>query len=168
MKAAMSCVGREMNSHRMLIQYSQEFYLPALQKAREFAADDFTSARQLSGYLQRLKKSWGNVKVESLSVPQGNIFKVGDRIETSARVNLGGLSPQEVRVELYFGSVSSAGEIENAGSLEMSPQSDGRSVVEYRGEIECAMTGRQGYTIRLLPKHPALVHSYIPGYLRWA
>jgi starch phosphorylase len=168
MKASMGRVGREMNSHRMLIQYSQEFYLPALQKAREFIADDFASARQLSGYLQRLKKSWGNVKVESLSVPQGNIFKVGDRIEASARINLGGLSPQEVRVELYFGSVSSAGEIEDAGSLEMIPQSDGRSVVEYRGEIECALTGRQGYTVRLLPKHPALAHSYVPGFLRWA
>jgi starch phosphorylase len=168
MKAAMSSVGREMNSHRMLIEYSQEFYLPALQKAREFAADDFASARELSGYLQRLKDSWEHVKVESLSVPQGVIFKVGDRIEASARINLGGLSPQEVRVELYFGSVSSSGEIEDAGRLEMSPRSDGRSVVEYRGQIECAVTGRQGYTVRLLPKHPALVHPYIPGFLRWA
>ena len=28
MKATMSSVGREMNSHRMLIEYSQLFYLP--------------------------------------------------------------------------------------------------------------------------------------------
>jgi len=168
MKAAMSSVGRRMNSHRMLIEYFEEFYLPALQKAREFAADDFASARELSAYLQRLADSWGQVKVESLLVPQGVIFKVGDRIEVSARINLGGLSPQEVRAELYYGSVSSTGEIEDAGSMEMSPQSDGRSVVEYRGQIECAVTGRQGYTVRLLPKHPALVHPYVPGFLRWA
>jgi starch phosphorylase len=168
MKASMAQVGREMNSHRMLIEYSEHFYLPALEKARAFAAEEYASARAIAAYLQRLKKSWAQVKVESLTVPEQTMYKVADKVEVSARINLGGLSPQEVRVELYFGSISSSGTIENAGSVEMIPQSDGRSAVEYRGQIECAVTGRQGYTVRLLPKHPALIHPYVPGYLRWA
>ncbi|UCF96677.1 MAG: alpha-glucan family phosphorylase [Spirochaetaceae bacterium] len=168
MKASMAQVGKEMNSHRMLIEYSEKFYLPALEKARAFAADDYASARQLSAYLQRLKKFWAQVKVESLSAPAETMYKIGDNIEVSARINLGGLSSQEVRVELYFGSISSSGEIEKAHSLEMIPQSDGRSTVEYRVQVECGVTGRQGYTVRLLPKHPALAHHYVPGFLRWA
>jgi starch phosphorylase len=168
MKASMAQVGREMNSHRMLIEYSEHFYLPALEKARAFAAEEYASARAIAAYLQRLKKSWAQVKVESLTVPEQTMYKIADKVEVSARINLGGLSPQEVRVELYFGSISSSGTIENAGSVEMIPQSDGRSAVEYRGQIECAVTGRQGYTVRLLPKHPALIHPYVPGYLRWA
>jgi starch phosphorylase len=168
MKAAMAGVGREMNSHRMLIEYSEKFYFPALEKAREFAAEDYVSAKQIADYLQRLKQSWAQVKVESLSVPERRMYKIADNVEVSARINLGGLPPQEVRVELYFGSISSSGTIENARSLEMAPQSDGRSSVEYRGRIECAVTGRQGYTVRLLPKHPALIHPYVPGYLHWA
>ena len=168
MKASMAQVGREMNSHRMLIEYSEHFYLPALEKARAFAAEEYASARAIAAYLQRLKKSWAQVKVESLTVPEQTMYKIADKVEVSARINLGGLSPQEVRVELYFGSISSSGTIENASSVEMIPQSDGRSAVEYRGQIECAVTGRQGYTVRLLPKHPALIHPYVPGYLRWA
>jgi starch phosphorylase len=168
MKASMAQVGKEMNSHRMLIEYSEKFYLPALEKAREFAADEYASARQIAAYLQRLKKSWAQVKVESLSVPEQRMYKIADNVEVSARINLGGLSSQEVRVELYYGSISSSGVIEDARSVEMIPQSDGRSAVEYRGQIECAVTGRQGYTVRLLPKHPALIHPYVPGYLRWA
>jgi starch phosphorylase len=96
------------------------------------------------------------------------MYKIADRVEVSARVNLGGLSPQEVRVELYYGSISSSGAIEDARSVEMAAQSEGSGSVEYRGQIECAVTGRQGYTLRLLPKHPDLVHPYIPGYHRWA
>jgi starch phosphorylase len=168
MKASMAQVGKEMNSHRMLIEYSEKFYLPALEKAREFATDKYAPAGQIAAYLQRLKKSWAQVKVESLTVPEQTMYKIADKVEVSARINLGGLSPQEVRVELYFGSISSSGTIENAGSVEMIPQSDGRSAVEFRGQIDCAVTGRQGYTVRLLPKHPALIHPYVPGYLRWA
>jgi starch phosphorylase len=168
MKAAMARVGKEMNSHRMLIEYSERFYFPALEKARELAADDYSSARAIASYLQRLKKSWAQVKVESLSVPQQRMYKIAENVEVSARINLGGLSPQELRVELYFGSISSSGSIDDAQSVEMVPQGDGRGTVEYRGRIECAVTGRQGYTVRLLPKHPALFHPYVPGYLRWA
>jgi starch phosphorylase len=168
MKAAMCCVGRDMNSHRMLIEYAQRFYLPALEKARAFAAEGYASARELSSYLQRLRKAWAQVKVESLSAPAERMYKVGEHMEVSARVNLDGLSPQDLRVELYLGPVSSSGQIEHARTVEMTPQSDDRSVVEYRGNIECAMTGRQGYTVRLLPKHPALAHPYVPGFLRWA
>ena len=168
MKAAMAQVGKEMNSHRMLIEYSEKFYFPALEKAREFDAGGYASAREIAGYLQRLKKSWAQVKVESLSVPEQRMYKIADNVEVAARINLGGLSPQEVRVELYFGSISSSGAIEHASSVEMVPQSDGRGAVEYHGQIECAVTGRQGYTVRLLPKHPALIHPYVPGYLRWA
>jgi starch phosphorylase len=168
MKASMAQVGREMNSHRMLIEYSEHFYLPALEKARAFAGEEYASARAIAAYLQRLKKSWAQVKVESLTGPEQTMYKIADKVEVSARINLGGLSPQEVRVELYFGSISPLGAIENASSVEMIPQSDGRSAVEYRGQIDCAVTGRQGYTVRLLPKHPALIHPYVPGFLRWA
>jgi starch phosphorylase len=168
MKAAMSCVGREMNSHRMLLEYSEKFYLPALRKARELGADGYRSARELAEYFERLEKSWNRVKVESLSIPRGGIFRVGDRIEAEARVNLGGLSPADVLVELYFGPLSSHGEIEEARRLAMTASAEGRDVVEYRGEIECTLSGRQGYTVRVLPKHPALAHPYIPGFLRWA
>ncbi|MBN2551819.1 MAG: alpha-glucan family phosphorylase [Spirochaetales bacterium] len=168
MKAAMSEVGRVMNSHRMLIEYSQHFYLPALEKAKSFLAEEYSSAREIAAYLQRLKKSWAQVKVGSLSGPERSMYKIGDKVEVTVRINLGGLSPQELRVELYFGTISSSGPIEDARSVEMVPQSDGRSTVEYRGQIECAVTGRQGYTVRLLPKHPALVHPYVPGFIRWA
>jgi starch phosphorylase len=168
MKAAMARVGRQMNSHRMLIEYSEKCYFPALEKARALAADGYASAREVAAYLQRLKKSWANVKVESLSAPEKGMYKISDNVEVSARINLDGLSPEEVRVELYYGSISSAGTIEDARSVEMTPQGTGRSTVEYRGQIECEVTGRQGYTVRLLPKHPALLHPYVPGYLRWA
>jgi starch phosphorylase len=170
MKTAMRCVGRNFTSHRMLLEYAQNYYLPALERARRFGAEDFRMARELAAYLKRLGKAWASVRVESLSVPEENLFKVGQTLRTAARVRLGTLAPEEVRVELYYGRISSQGKIENAAVVEMQPGQGGgdKGVVEYYGELECSTTGRQGYTVRLLPKNAALVHPYLPGFVSWA
>jgi starch phosphorylase len=73
-----------------------------------------------------------------------------------------------VRVELYYGPISSTGQIEQARTVEMTPGTAEQGSWEYRGELECALTGRQGYTVRVLPKHADLSHPYLPGLVRWA
>ena len=39
---------------------------------------------------------------------------------------------------------------------------------ECRRELVCALSGRQGCTVRVLPKHPRLTHHYLPGSVRGA
>ena len=168
MKASMSWVGRRFTSHRMLQAYAEQFYLPALQRARELEGEDFRRCRELASYRRKLLASWPQVRVESVSSPPSAIYTVGERLAATARVALAGLSPEEVRVELYYGPISSTGEIDGARTLEMTPGAADKGAHEYRGEVECALTGRQGYTVRVLPKHPGLTHHYLPGVLRWA
>jgi starch phosphorylase len=168
MKEAMRCVGRSYSSHRMLMEYADRDYIPALQRARELAESGFGSARELAAYLERLRSCWAGLRVESLTAPVESVFRVGDRLEATALVNLAELSPQEVQVELYFGPISSQGTILPASRQEMTPVGSSKGLTEYRGQIECATTGRQGYAVRILPKHPALVHPYLPGLVRWA
>jgi starch phosphorylase len=38
----------------------------------------------------------------------------------------------------------------------------------YQVRIECTETGCQGHTVRILPKHEALVHPYRSGLIKWA
>jgi starch phosphorylase len=38
----------------------------------------------------------------------------------------------------------------------------------FQVRIECADTGMQGHTVRILPKHEALVHPYRSGFIKWA
>jgi starch phosphorylase len=42
------------------------------------------------------------------------------------------------------------------------------NVFIYQVKIECADTGYQGHTVRILPKHEALVHPYRTGFIKWA
>ncbi len=55
MKASMSWVGRRFTSHRMLQSYAEQFYLPALQRAKELCGEDFRRCRELAAYRRKLE-----------------------------------------------------------------------------------------------------------------
>jgi len=70
---------------------------------------------------------------------------------------------------LYHGTVSNHGnEITNAHKAEMkwTKNKDGANL--YHVRVECTDTGFQGHTIRILPKHDALIHPYRSGFIKWA
>jgi starch phosphorylase len=72
-------------------------------------------------------------------------------------------------VELYHGTVSSqSSDIANARRSEMKDASGEGGVYQYQVRIECVDTGQQGHTVRILPKHDALVHPYRTGLIKWA
>jgi starch phosphorylase len=93
----------------------------------------------------------------------------GDFITISAAIELGQLSPEDVLVELYHGSVSNQGnEIIGARRTEMKAVNRMENSYQYQVRIECTDTGCQGHTVRILPKHDALVHPYRTGLIKWA
>ncbi len=167
MKRSMQEVGKNFSAHRMLVEYTRHFYAPAQSMHESFAADGHALAREMARYIDKLRESWGTIAIEDLSTSSERILRVGDTISLRARVNLAGLSTDDVGVELYCGALSSEGEIERGVRLQMSPcGQEGRSAV-YCADVVCETTGRLGYTIRVLPKHRALVHPFVPGLVKW-
>jgi starch phosphorylase len=93
----------------------------------------------------------------------------GDSLTVTARLELGPLTPAEILVELYHGSVSNqADAVENARRSEMKAIGQEGDAYIYQVKIECVDTGMQGHTIRILPKHEALIHPYRTGFIKWA
>ena len=169
MKTCMREIGQSMSSHRMLMDYSNLFYFPALKNYRRIIKDDYAESKSLAAYLTKLKHSWDKLKIVRLESNARPVMQRGDSLTVTAHIDLGDLSPGELLVELYHGAVSSQSrEIQNARRVEM--KSTGREENEYlfQVRVECADTGWQGHTIRILPKHDALVHPYRTGFIKWA
>ena len=169
MKTCMREIGQSMSSHRMLMDYSNLFYFPALKNYRRIIKDDYAESKSLAAYLTKLKHSWDKLKIVKLESNARPVMQRGDSLTVTAHIELGDLSPGELLVELYHGAVSSQSrEIQNARRVEM--KSTGREENEYlfQVRVECADTGWQGHTIRILPKHDALVHPYRTGFIKWA
>jgi starch phosphorylase len=168
MKESMREVGKRFSSHRMLLEYAQSFYIPALANARSFSQKGFALSREVAAYLDRIRKAWGALRIESLTSSSHSILTIGEKISVDARIFLAGLSPEELGVELYYGALSSQGEIEEPRRLEMRPCGSEGDSAKYCAEVICDRTGRQGFTLRILPKQRALVHPFLPGLVKWA
>jgi starch phosphorylase len=169
MKVCMKEIGQSMSSHRILMDYCNKFYFPALKNYRRIQKSDYAESKALAAYLSKLKQAWDNLRIIKIESNAKPVMQRGDSLTVTARLELGPLSPDEVLVELYHGSVSNlAYEIENARCSEMKATGQDGNAFIYQVKVECIDTGMQGHTVRILPKHEALIHPYRTGFIKWA
>ena len=170
MRRSMKQVGQRFSAQRMVAEYHRMFYAPALAQARRMASSGWRDAIDLARYLARLEQHWPGTAVERLASNSPQTLRVGDRLQVTADVRLGGLSAAEVQVSLYHGTLR----VRNAGAdaitggecaaMELVAQ-DGETAT-YRTQVVCHTTGRLGATVRITPNHPALAHRLVPGLFR--
>ncbi|MFP3090515.1 alpha-glucan family phosphorylase [Treponema sp. TIM-1] len=169
MKTCMREIGQSMSSHRMLMDYSNKFYFPALKNYRRIVKDDYTESKSLAAYLDKLRRSWDTIKILRLNSNAKPVMQRGDSLTVTAAIELGALLPEELTVELYYGAVSNQSRtIEQARRAEMRPTGRDGSAYIFQVKVECTDTGWQGHTVRILPKHQALIHPYRTGLIKWA
>jgi starch phosphorylase len=169
MKASMREIGQSMSSHRMLMDYSNQFYFPALKNYRRIIKDDFAESKSLAIYFEKLRQSWDGLQIVRQESNAKPVMQRGDSLTVTAFIQLGNLVPDELLVELYHGSVSNQNAvIQNARRTEMKVVGQDGTCYQYQVKIECTDTGFLGHTVRILPKHEALVHPYRSGFIKWA
>ncbi|MDR2632637.1 MAG: alpha-glucan phosphorylase, partial [Treponema sp.] len=169
MKNCMRQIGQSMSSHRMLMDYSNNFYFPALKNYRRIVKDDYAESKSLAVYFGKLRQAWDSLKIAKIESNAKPVMQRGDALTVTAFIDLGSLNPNELKVELYHGGISSqAAQIENARRTEMRHVGHEGNLNLFQVRIECEDTGMQGHTVRILPKHEALVHPYRTGLIKWA
>jgi len=151
------------------MDYSNQFYFPALKNYRRFIKDDYAEAKSLAAYFGKLHQSWAGLKIVKIESNAKPVMQRGDMLTVTTYLDLGSISPNELLVELYHGTVSNqTNEIVEARKAEMKWLKNEGTLNLYQVRIECMDTGMQGHTVRILPKHDALIHPYRSGYIKWA
>ncbi|WP_461246920.1 alpha-glucan family phosphorylase [Treponema sp. R6D11] len=169
MKDCMKQIGQSMASHRMLMDYSNQFYFPALKNYRRFSKDGYAEAKSLAAYFSKLQQSWANLKIVKIDSNAKPVMQRGDTLTVTAYLDLGSVSPNDLQVELYHGTVSNQNrEISDARKVEMKWLKSEGNLNLYQVRVECTDTGMQGHTVRILPKHDALLYPYRSGFIKWA
>jgi starch phosphorylase len=170
MRTSLATLCHFFNTHRMVREYTEDFYLLAHKRYQRLSAGDAAGARALAAWLERVRQAWREVRVEQVEDHFPSTLSVGEPLQARVRVRLGPLAPDEVAVELYQGSLSADGDIVNGVALAMQPvaqAADGSWVFEAE-PIACADSGLHGYTVRVLPYHRDLPSPFLPGLICWA
>lgn len=169
MKTAMRAIGPEFNSNRMVLQYTEKMYLPALDRFATLSSVQFKRSKNLAAWKEGLRQNWHNIKIVEATSDNHDGLKVGESLTVRARIELGRLKPDDVSVDLYYGTINASGEIENPKLILMKPADGAKgSVYEFIGTIALEKSGRLGHTIRILPRHTDLDNPFKPGLIHWA
>ena len=89
-------------------------------------------------------------------------------MQVEALVDLPGLAPSDLCVQLYAGPINAGGQIERPQALRMEHSKEmapNRHL--FTGRIQCANSGRQGFAIRVLPGHVDMASPFEPGLITW-
>jgi len=169
MRTSIATLCHFFNTHRMVREYTERFYLVANALHRTLAENDAARARALAAWLARVRAAWREVRVEAVERGLTDLV-VGQRASVRVRVHLGPLSPDDVNVELYVGRLGSDEQILDpvAARLESTGERSGGSWIFQGTLAPCVRSGRHGYTIRVLPCHPDLTSPLIPNLITWA
>jgi starch phosphorylase len=170
MRESIRSVTPEFNSHRMVKEYTERLYVPAAQAYREFSQSDCAAASDLSQWKTRIRKDWPQVKIDQVEV--GNKDRqnipVGESLEVTARVHLGAVDPEHVKVEAYHGEAENGG-IKNPAITTLNQASqNGDGSYLYRGSVPASESGAYGFSIRVLPTHPHLQQDHELRLITWS
>jgi glycogen phosphorylase len=170
MKTSIRQLCRHFTTHRMVGEYAERYYLPAAQLYRHMLGEGASAARSLVTWKTQISTRWPQVRIESVSADHNSEISVGTPFCVQADVNLGGLVPNDVTVQLFLGKVGADGGIREGQIIAMVMKKSTKSgIVHYETPVVVSTgSGLYGYTVRVLPHHPDLVHPFLPGLITWA
>jgi starch phosphorylase len=182
MKNTVKWCAPRFNTSRMVADYTRKFYSAADVKWSELTADGMERVKSLAAWKNTVRQNWRDLEIRHVEIKniEGEVFDgwsgsqpelaVGSQVQVQAKIHLGRLNPEDVAVQIYYGRVDSSGRIED-GQVVETAYVDGSlepdRVALFSGAIPCRMSGRHGFAIRILPKHPDLVEPYEPGMILW-
>lgn len=180
MKNSIKWIVPQFNTHRMVGEYTQRLYNPAMARWKHLTDGNGDRIRTLAEWKANIESAWGELEIKDVEVLLANgenipvlgheriQLKVGSKLKVRTLVSLDGLTPDNVSVELYHGSVDSWGNIKEGSAIAMNCDGPAEETdYWFTTVMSCTTAGQQGITVRILPKHPDLVNPYEMGLILW-
>lgn len=167
MKEAIRTVAPAFSMRRMVKEYVNKLYVPALELGMRLDADDYQVARELTRWKRVVAAEWQPVSL-SVEGPREGQLAVGQPVRVVALVRLGRLKPEDVRVELVAArDVDGAERDRHVAEMRRSAGDDG-SAYRYTAELTPDTSGSLIYGVRVVPYHSGLAQPLELGLARWA
>ena len=168
MKLSMKELGQQFNTHRMVMEYTDNYYIPAHRAHILMDEERHHRARELAAWHGKIAERWQQVTLTGGDeAERDREIRAGDSLPVRARVGLNGLAPEDVAVEVFYGPLDPNGEIIEGRGLRLQFRGDSDGKALFEGAIPGAVSGRMGFALRIRAHNPGLVHSRTPLWLKW-
>jgi starch phosphorylase len=169
------------NMRRVLFDYTQGLYRPAVAHYRLLANNGFSGARTLADWKTRARQAWPKVSLRQLTDVARDLPR-GERLRLRVAAGLNGLAPADVRVEFVARRLlpeadlappvlSSYGQPPRAGlwhaAFSATDEQDTDGAVIFALDVEPQECGQFRTEVRIYPWHELLSHPYELGLMKW-
>ncbi|MBU4419924.1 MAG: alpha-glucan family phosphorylase [Proteobacteria bacterium] len=168
MKESIKMAMENFCSLRMVSEYRDRFYIPAIKRLDDLLENDAKEAREIAAQREKLRKFWSSIRVGDPVGDEKGPFSVGDSFNVDVVVNMGELSPEELEVHLVYGALKSLDELSETNVVQMKVlENRGGGEYLYNCKVPCGVAGRYGFTARIISKGDDWI-KHAPGLIAWA
>jgi len=168
MKASMHKLCPMFNTHRMVSEYWDRFYVPAAERGAQLMEHEWEDLKKLAKWREKVMYNWANVAIKNIRMPDVSETVVGQAYVVEADIYLGELLPEDLLVEVYAGRVDPSNRFVDRFTQVMVPvQTIGDRLYKYRCEIRFEEAGHFGVNVRITPNHPNPESRHAMGLAIW-
>lgn len=154
------------NAQRMLLDYTEHFYLPAIRHGRVLTGEGGQAASRLIAWKQRVAQAWAGLSMARVDDNPEQIDS-GDALRLMISADLNGLTSEDVQVECVICPIHDDGASEPAALHLLVPEVQADGLVRYRLDLAMDQPGRCDYRVDAFPYHQDLAHRFEMGLMQW-
>ena len=168
-KNSMAKVASNFTKKRMLNDYENKFYNKLAERGKRLKENDFQLAKDLAEWKKNVSRSWQNIDI--VSVEHFNVSKepivIGKKYTASVKVNLNGLSADDIGVELVVAEPIDNKKISIRHTQEFKISNIDKSLLTYSLDIIPTEPGVFDAGIRIYAKNEELPHRQDFCFVKW-
>ena len=168
MKNSIVTTGGKYSTARMLVDYTEEYYLPLCNLTKKYY-QNIDNVAEFNNWKNDLYTNWKDVKITQVNDLDDITIDAGNNIEVACEVELPNISIDNVTVEVYYGKILENGIVEDVHivPMELTESSEEERKYYFTSKIELKTGGNYGYTFRVMPKHEMLLEPANLDLIKW-
>ena len=168
MKNSITSTGGKYSTARMLVDYTNNLYMPLCNLTKKYY-EDLENVATFNSWKKNLYLNWKDIKLTQVNNLDNITIDAGNNIEVRCEVELPNIDKENVDVEVYYGKILDNGIVENVSIIPMTLESYDEETKKYNytAKIELSTGGNYGYTFRIMPKHEMLLEPTNLNLVKW-
>ena len=168
MKNSILSTGGKYSTARMLVDYTNQYYMPLAKLTKKYYLDIDTVA-EYNGWKKDLYRNWKDIKITQTDNFDNITIDAGNKIEVGCEVELPNIDIENIEVEVYYGKILENGIVENVSiiPMELTDSDEEQRKYYFTAKIELTTGGNYGYTFRVMPKHEMILEPENLDLVKW-
>ena len=168
MKASLHRLCPTFNTHRMVEEYWDRFYVPAAKQGLQLMEDGGVGLKRLTEWRDKIMYHWSNVAIKDIRMDEMDEIEVGASYRVATEIYLGELSPEDVIVEAYCGKLNPMDQFTDRFTITLQPsEANTDHTYLYQSDVRFKDAGHFGINIRITPNHPNTQSRHTMGLVIW-